>query len=106
MALEAQARGWRVLRGHLDLDMIGTDALESFAHRLSGEFGSIAVPAQVSQVEVSQVLRYDLFDGLRRVHQGPAEIRAFPCWHKLSQLLQDLVVATGSRFLTVIEGKY
>lgn len=56
VTLQAEGGGGRSLGGDLNLHVSGPHTLQSISNRLVGEFGAVAIPAQVSEVEVLKIL--------------------------------------------------
>jgi hypothetical protein len=54
----------------------GADGLEFFVHDAVGEFGAVALAAEVAEVEVTQFGRHDLGGGLRRGVIGKVSVAA------------------------------
>ena len=61
--LNLQCGARHSLRGELELNMACAEVMELFGHDVTGQFGAIALAAQVGEVKVAQVGRNDLRDG-------------------------------------------
>src|ERR1039458_4924617 len=58
-----QRRARHILRGDLHLDVGGADFLEAVGHDAVGEFGLVALAAQVREVKLAQLGGHDLRGG-------------------------------------------
>ena len=69
-------RAGSVLGGRLDLDVGGAHLMESFGDDAMGEFGAVAVAAEMAEVEAGQAGGDDLFGEIGRAVVGKVAVAA------------------------------